>query len=758
MTPAKLKKLISIILFSLVILFLIGNAQRVSASNGEDSIEISKEFTLMEYSKTIGTYYNISDIDFELPSSTWEIDSIEFNFTNVEFGLEVKTIEDTPVDMVTIEKFDNNYGYGVQVEIDDPTIIYGVLLYGNNESSEDLPLYVRIHGYDNITNSPNNTVYGTPILLNMSYSLTPLWHFQTFSNPIYLSRGNYYLVIDGASIGESPKSFYNWYFNNSLPNYPELYISEYNGISWTSGVQGTPFLHKFIQKINSSFFPEEINMTVEFDGNSFQISNGDHPGKGYLKKTDISYRPNDKDVKIKIKNNRTTTLDFNLNYSIDINNEILAPSLLEIQYNSSNLWSVLPNIERFSNNQTVRFQYPDNWDTIVVLKNQLDITSQVDFDLLNNILIIPNATIENGAEWEILAYSSSIDFNLNVIRTEFLGGQELQFSIGSPLRDGTYEFRLIDPFGSVEYQATITLPIDDNLFSYDIPTNILEGEYIAYIYWYNQTDAGVQSEIFYLSPPLTISSQDFPIFFVLGIVLIGSSIVGGSGYITIKKVKNRQHDKMRLIFEKCSDVMNLEYVIVLDKNSGIDVYSEAFGEKEVDATLISGFLQAIQNFGSEVLGREKDSRTFKVEYRKSIIIMAEFVNLRLIVIMKESPTKNFLYAVESLAYDIYRDYGNKFDNFNGVLTEFKGIKKLLEYHLKIALLYPLKINYAYKIKLNPEEKEMMQRAISYLHNSDDTYFYVRKLFADNVCSPKEYEIILNLIQKGVFTPFENNLN
>ena len=138
--------------------------------------------------------------------------------------------------------------------------------------------------------------------------------------------------------------------------------------------------------------------------------------------------------------------------------------------------------------------------------------------------------------------------------------------------------------------------------------------------------------------------------------------------------------------------------------------------------------------------------------------MAEFVNLRLIVIMKESPSKNFLYAVESLAYDIYRDFGNAFDKFNGVLVEFKGIKKLLEEHLKISLLYPLKINYTYKIKLNPEEKEMMQRAISYLHDSDDNYFHVRKLFSNNVCSPKDYETILHLIEKGIFTPIETPLN
>lgn len=746
---------------TVIVLIFMENIQFVSSSNDNRSLEIDTEFEMIEYSSSSGIYANINDIDLELPSSTWEIEDIELNFTEVEYGIEVKTIEDMPTDKATIQKFADRYGYGVQIVIEDPTIIYSVLLYGNNESTINFPLFVEIRGYDNTTNSPNSTVYGTPLLLNMSYSLNPSWHLQTFLNPINLTKGNYYLTIDGSSIGESPKGIYNWYFNNSLPNHPELHISEYDGTSWTTGVQGTPFLHKFIQKVNSSFFPEEINMTAELDGNSFQISNGDHPGKGYLKKSDINYRPNNKDVKIKIKNNKTSSLEFNLSYNLNINNQFLAPSILKIQYNSSNIWSVFPSIERFSNNHTVIFHYPYNWDSIIVSKNQQDITSEIIIDSFNNYIIIPNEIIENGAEWEILAYTTNIDFNLNVIKTEFEGGQDLQFSIGSPILDGVYKFKLIDPLGNVKYQETINLPVDNNLFSYEIPSNILEGDYVAYVYWYNQTDAGVQSQLFTLSPSLApISSPDFPIFFVfvLGIVLIGGSVVGGYSYITLKRVKNKHQDKLRLVFEKCNDVMNLEYVIVLDKKSGIDVYSESYVEKEVDATLISGFLQAIQNFGSEVLGKAKDSRTFKVEYRKSIIIMAEFVNLRLIVIMKESPSKNFLYAIESLAYNIYRDFGNTFENFNGVLVEFQGIRNLLEQHLKTSLLYPLKINYTYKVKLSPEEKEMMQRAITYMHDNESTYFYVLKLFPDNVCSPKDYETILKLIQEGIFVPTNNSLN
>lgn len=149
MDSAKSKKLTFIILFAFIFLFLVGNIHKVSA-NGDTSFEINTEFEMTEYSISEGDYSNVNDIDFELPSSTWEIDDIEFNFTDVEFGLEMKIIEDKPSGTNFIDKFHD--GYGIQIVIEDPTIIYSVLVYGNNESTETVPLYVQIHGYDNVTN------------------------------------------------------------------------------------------------------------------------------------------------------------------------------------------------------------------------------------------------------------------------------------------------------------------------------------------------------------------------------------------------------------------------------------------------------------------------------------------------------------------------------------------------------------------------------------------------------------------------------
>jgi hypothetical protein len=204
--------------------------------------------------------------------------------------------------------------------------------------------------------------------------------------------------------------------------------------------------------------------------------------------------------------------------------------------------------------------------------------------------------------------------------------------------------------------------------------------------------------------------------------------------------------------------MDIEYIIVLHKKSGIDVYSKAFGDKKVDPTLISGFLQAIQNFGSEVLGRAKESRTFKVEYQKSILLMTEFVNLRLIVIMKESPSKNFLYTIESLAYDIYHNYGNLFDDFQGNLQEFQGIRNLLEEHLGISFLYPLTIDYSIKMKLTQLERELIKRASELMRDNNLNYFYSIYLLPDNVCTPKDFEIINELIRKRVFNPIDIDLD
>ncbi|MFW9968973.1 MAG: hypothetical protein ACFFDF_02150 [Candidatus Odinarchaeota archaeon] len=710
------------------------------------------KFNMFESTFKQGNFQNATSIDLDLPSSTWNIKDIEINFTGIKFDTEIKVIENNQTNKVTIDK--KNHAYGIQIKILDETIIYGVEIYGQNRSTLPGQVYIQVNGYNNQTNSPNDDIYGMPVPLNMPYSETPAWHTQLFSFPISLQPGNYYLIFNGILIGLSPQPKYDWYFNDYNPLYPELYSSHYNSDSWYEGTQGAPFLYSLIQKVNASIYPENINMTAQIDGNAYNILNGESYGKGYLKKADLNYRPNTNKVNVQVKNNKTSGLIFNASYSFNIDNNFKAPGQLKAQYGQKNEWNLTPEIIRESDNHIVRFQYPNSWYNINIFKNKQNITSDIVFNPINHVILIPNELIQDGAQWEIKANSPNAVFSLKTPKLEFKTGQELQFSIGTPILDGNYTFKLYDPLEREIFNVTKELPLQDNIFKYLIPANSIEGSYLAYVLWNNKTDAGVQIVTFEIVAPPNNGVMDLSFLIIIGIVLTGGLVIGGSSYVSIKKIESKKRDNIKLILEKCTEIMSLKHIIVLDNKSGIDIYSQSFEDEELDPTLISGFLQAIHNFGTEVLEKSKDTRTVKVEYKNSFILMTEFVNLRLIIIMGKNPSKNFLYSVESLAYYIYKYYGKLIDNFNGVLAPFQGISKLVEKILNVSFISPLKIVLYKTVKLNQEEKEMINKAKKFMREHDFEYFYSLYLLPDNACSPKDYETILKLIEKGIFLPIE----
>ena len=746
-----LKKIILTCAIISLFLFIFSIKEGFTLNNNHEIRSISVNFEMLESSISEGYSENASSIDFDLPNSSWSIEDIELNFTDIDFGNESKIIEDNDIGQRRLmDKSKSIQAFGIQLKIVDPIILYGVQIYGNVENYNPISnLYIQINGYNAIDNTPNQIINAS-IILNISTTLG--WYNQKFQDPLYLISGNYYLVLNGTEFLPSDNSDYYWHYNNLNPQYPSLNTSYYDGSNWILDSPKTPFLVKLNQKINQSIFPEEINMSAQVNGESFKVSNGNARGKGFLKKDNINYHPNNKTIKIKVKNNKTDKLEFNLLYTLNINNYFKAVGSLNVEVNSSNQWNINPEITKVSNDHIIKFNYPKSWTNLKVLKNGIDISPNITIDPLNYSLIIPNNFIENDAFWEILANSPNIEFNILAPNTNYLTGQKLSFSITSPPA-GNYTFLLIDPINLEVYQMTKEIPSQGNTFSYDIPSNSIEGDYIAYIIWNNKTDAGVQSQVFTISlNTIPSSNGDFSLYLIFGLILIGGGVIGGSSYVAIRKIQSNRRSKLKQILEQCNDVLNLKYVIVLDSITGIDLFSKSFEEKEVDSTLISGFLQAIHNFGVEVIEGAKDSRTVKVDYKNSFIIMTEFINLRLIVIMKSNPSKNFLYAIESLAYHIYKYYGKIIDKFEGNLKPFRSIQKLIDSDLNLSIRYPLVLSMSKNIKLTQDEKEMVKKASKFMKENNFNYFYAVYLLPDNVCGPKDYETILSLIKKGIFQP------
>lgn len=625
----------------------------------------------------------------------------------------------------------------------------------------------QINGYDEANNSPNNTIY-RQIDLNISSTLG--WYYQDFSSsPKTLTKGNYSLVMNGTEIGviADKNSIYYWKVNDINPVTPNLFISEYANF-WIPGIVNSTYLHKIVQKRNESYWPEDIAMQAEIDGQDYDIFNGLSEGTGNLTLTGLNLASS-LNFNIPIKTNQSIQIVFNLNYNIKVEEILYSDGTVLITENQHNSWSLAFNSTRYYITHLMKFYYPKSWQNLSVLRNVglgwYNVSSNIIDDEINNILIIPNNTIEEGSEWNIIAYSPSIDFTLNFPITEWDVGQELQFSVDAPVIQGNLTFVLINTLGFSEIIQIKEVTSEEMVFTYNIPSNSINGSYTAKVYWNNITDAGVQSQIFSITipeappvpPPDPTPPEPIDPFLIILIVAasVGVTISIFVSYRLVRSYRNKRAEEEQRIFNKCMDILNLDYLMVSDKKSGLNVYEQKFTGKEMNGTLISGFLQAIHQFGIELIKVEDQSQTIKLDYANSIVIMTEFVNLRLILILNESPSKNFLYSLEDLAYDIHQKYGKFVEDFNGDIKPFKGIEELLRIHLNISFIYPLKLAAkagSEKIKINQDERAYINKAVSFMKQTNKNYFYITSLLPEKACSPKDIEYVMDLIEKNIFKP------
>ena len=745
-----LKKTKVLIVINMILLvFLLGLNLRLDNANAQingDSLTIPTNFVMHEFSKTTGTIGSNNSININIQSPTWNITNIELNFTDIILARELKVIEDGEDDIKAVDK--KVKAFGVQVNITEPTIVYGVKIFGILVGSASSgSIYFQINGYDNLKNSPNSTIYGTPVLLNMTGDL--LWHTQTFSSPISLSVGQFFFVLNGTEIETSENSKYFWTYNGENPNYPNLYASEFSTGSWVDGVIGEPFLYQIIQQVDRSYNPENINMTAEIDGVSYNITNGIDSGTGNLTLSNLNFSPNNENFQIPISNEMSADLSFNLSYNLHLKDLLYSESSVVVQEGIDNTWAINPEITRYSANYSVEFSFPKSWYNLNFERNEDNVTSDVFIDYINNYVTIPNDTITEGANWLITASSTEISFGLTVDRTEFLAGQELKFFISEPLLNGNYTFNLNDPFHDKIYTSNKTIPSESNSFTYIIPSSAIDGNYKVYIYWFNGTDAGVTTQIFVITLPLAIN---WSLVVSVGIVIGLTSAVSVSSYVLIKKSRKKSAARKEAIYNRCMDILNLNYLLIIEKQSSLNVYDQVFTDKKLNTTLISGFLEAIRSFGLDITGSEEHSQTIKLEYKNSKIIMSDFKNFRIIFIMKDLPSNQFFDSIEAISYEIEEKYGTHLKEFKGNLQPFKNMEELIKKHFGTSFLYPLKVVGTGKTRISATEKAMIGRAMVSMKKNKSKYCYTTQLMQDKGFNSKDVETIFSLIDKKVFQP------
>ncbi len=753
---------IIIIFIILLNLFLI-STNFLSFSNAQingESFSFSSDFPFIEYCQIEGGKENVSSINIDIPEPNWTLSNIQINFTDISLGSEIRVIDETETGLEQIWNKNVNFrtfALATQIEILEETDLLGVYIKGYKTLQANETIQFQVQGFNEATFSPNGIIYSS-IDLNISTDLN--WYYQDFiSDPVTLPIGNYSLVMNGTGLPVSSEAKYFWQKDDIDPEIPFLHTSSYI-TSWTMGIVNSSFLCKLkVSDPSQLYFPSELNMTAQINGDDYEIINGLTKGKGFLEISNLTQVLDESNLNIPILINQSLILNYHFNYSIYLNNEFSTQGST-IVGESGNRWLMFPIIERVSNNYELQFNFPNNWYNFTIFRKSgvlwENVTSSAHINAITSTLIIPNNTILVGYEWKITANSPNIIFDINLPELRWRAGQELQFSVNLPFSDGNLTFYLINPlgFGYIEPIELREVVSTDTLFSYLIPSNAREGSYNIIIYWNNMSDAGVQFQQFevYFIPPPPITE------IVIGAILAIAGVIGGLiGYQQFKKYRHKKIEESEKLFNKCMDVLNLHYVIVSDKKSGLNIYQQQFKEREIDAAMISGFLQAIHSFGIELIKVEDSSQTIKLEYKDSIIIMTEFVNIRLILIMKEHPSSNFLYSLEDLAYDIYKYYGELIDKFTGDIKPFKSIEKLLKHHLSTNLTYPMKltkIEQLEKIRISPSERALINKGIYYMKKNNTDSFYMVTLLPEKECSPKDLEDIFDLIDRKILQIIE----
>ncbi len=720
--------------------------------NGETLI-VPSDFQMIEYSEDSGMIENSTSVNIGLPSPNWTLTEIDLNFTSIKMNSEIRVIEEEATGFETLR----GYYYeilGMQINITEPTIMYSVDIFGYKaiKTASPSPVYVRIEGWDAINRRPNGVIYSIPFILNMTEGI-PQWNKQKFQNPVYLSSGYYCLVLDGTGISWNDR--YYWYINNDNP-VSELSMCMYDDSldEWQNRT-GDVFLCKITQKVDRSYFPSEINMTAEIDGIWYIITDGTELGTGTLSLENLDFYSLGALINIIIRNNLTISLELSFSYYISLKHLFFSDCSVFIGENLINKWKVSPEFIRASSNYSVKFYFPKSWYNLTIYRNGLDITLDVDLNNTDNFVFISNTTIKEGATWSLSAYSPNIDFNLNIQKTEFEPLQDLKFSVISPVIQGSITYILIDPLGFEEFRDTKQVISQETLFCYNLSANPYEGIYKAYLFWYNSTHAGIKTQEFSVNIPYTIQFQ-----IIFNIILFVTLILGVSitSYIILKRKRRIKIERQQKIFNIFADISNLHYFIISEKNSGLTVYEQFFTGKNLDSTLISGFLQAVRAFGIELTDAEEQTRSVKLDYQNSKILMLDYKNFRCILIMKKNPSQDFLDSLNALLYDIEEKVGHLLIDFDGDITQFSEIRDLLDLHLHTSLISPLRV--INQPKNNSSDEQMMiNRAFKIMKEKNANYFLVSSLHdMKEGFQITDAETILNLIQKRIFQPITKNFD
>ena len=258
---------------------------------------------------------------------------------------------------------------------------------------------------------------------------------------------------------------------------------------------------------------------------------------------------------------------------------------------------------------------------------------------------------------------------------------------------------------------------------------------------------------------MTLVWRYAPIWLSITVALIGIVLTYKYGY---KRTKiNRLKAKWQTTSQKFQNALNLNFLMIILRNSGIPVYNHSFKGEKVDYELVSGFLQAISMFKKELIKTGKKEVVKKPEWEMSYqefkIFGIDREVVQFIFILEEAPSDNLKHIFNKFIVAVEDKYQQLFTKFRGNTTDFEEINTIVKEYFETTLILP---HYTITVsnddlkQLSDLERQIYKLGLIFMKQQG--YFYIHNLL-DSMAgmSKKEKDEILHetytLIQKNYFT-------
>ena len=193
-----------------------------------------------------------------------------------------------------------------------------------------------------------------------------------------------------------------------------------------------------------------------------------------------------------------------------------------------------------------------------------------------------------------------------------------------------------------------------------------------------------------------------------------------------------------IIWQKFVDVLNIRHIIIMDKESGLKLLNYSISGAEIDADLLTGFIQANITFSeSDTVSPNdfiynKDHQFYEFQYQNFIILLKNGEFIRICLILDQTASDNMRTDVRQFLLEYEEIFHDEITNFkkSGIFNVENMIEYLID-SFNVKLVFPLTLahsiapNILEKINQNQIPKAILNLAKELLVSK--SFFFVNNL-------------------------------